>query len=193
MLDCSCNQSAWWHCSSGLLLSPRKNTAHFCNLYVHFNDFQKHSTSCGSNYGIVYVQICACVVAEGISPPSAFLPAVVNKLIKEMVPNIRVSTDARDLLLNCCSGEWRGEAVEEGEGEAGRVGAVHPLTIISTSFPPAQSLFIWLHQRQMRYPNASKRKSSLQNMLLRPWWHWASRSTWRMSRRFTRSTKSRHQ
>ena len=31
--------------------------------------------------------------------------AVVNKLIKEMVPNIRVSTDARDLLLNCCSGQ----------------------------------------------------------------------------------------
>lgn len=30
--------------------------------------------------------------------------AVVNKLIKEMVPNLRVSTDARDLLLNCCSG-----------------------------------------------------------------------------------------
>jgi histone H3/H4 len=33
-----------------------------------------------------------------------YLPrTVVNKLIKEMVPNIRVSTDARDLLLNCCS------------------------------------------------------------------------------------------
>lgn len=30
--------------------------------------------------------------------------AVVNKLIKEIVPNIRVSTDARDLLLNCCTG-----------------------------------------------------------------------------------------
>ena len=34
-----------------------------------------------------------------------FFLAVINKLIKEMVPNIRVSTDARDLLLNCCSGE----------------------------------------------------------------------------------------
>jgi histone H3/H4 len=33
-----------------------------------------------------------------------YLPrTVVNKLIKEMVPNIRVSTDARDLILNCCS------------------------------------------------------------------------------------------
>ena len=31
--------------------------------------------------------------------------AVVNKLIKEIVPNIRVSTDARDLLLNCCTGK----------------------------------------------------------------------------------------
>ena len=34
----------------------------------------------------------------------ALRAAVVNKLIKEMVPNIRVSNDARDLLLNCCSG-----------------------------------------------------------------------------------------
>lgn len=32
--------------------------------------------------------------------------AVVNKLIKEIVPNIRVSTDARDLLLNCCTGAY---------------------------------------------------------------------------------------
>lgn len=33
-----------------------------------------------------------------------YLPrTVVNKLIKEIVPNIRVSVDARDLLLNCCS------------------------------------------------------------------------------------------
>jgi len=31
-------------------------------------------------------------------------PAVVNKLIKDIVPNIRVSTDTRDLLLNCCTG-----------------------------------------------------------------------------------------
>ena len=31
---------------------------------------------------------------------------MVNKLIKEIVPNIRVSTDARDLLLNCCTGEY---------------------------------------------------------------------------------------
>lgn len=30
--------------------------------------------------------------------------AVVNKLIKEIVPNIRVTNDARDLLLNCCTG-----------------------------------------------------------------------------------------
>ena len=27
-----------------------------------------------------------------------------NKLIKEIVPNIRVTNDARDLLLNCCTG-----------------------------------------------------------------------------------------
>ena len=31
--------------------------------------------------------------------------AVVNKLIKEIVPNIRVATDTRDLLLNCCTGK----------------------------------------------------------------------------------------
>ena len=36
----------------------------------------------------------------------SFLAAVVNKLIKEIVPNIRVSTDARDLLLNCCTGKF---------------------------------------------------------------------------------------
>lgn len=38
-----------------------------------------------------------------------FFLAVMNKLIKEIVPNIRVSNEARDLLLNCCSGEhyWR--------------------------------------------------------------------------------------
>lgn len=35
-----------------------------------------------------------------------------NKLIKEIVPNIRVSTDARDLLLNCCTGKVR-ESEEE--------------------------------------------------------------------------------
>lgn len=35
----------------------------------------------------------------------SFVLAVINKLIKEIVPNIRVSTDARDLILNCCSGK----------------------------------------------------------------------------------------
>eukprot|EP00118_Oscarella_pearsei_P025797 m.308789 g.308789 ORF g.308789 m.308789 type:complete len:198 (+) comp44798_c0_seq1:310-903(+) len=29
--------------------------------------------------------------------------AAVNKLIKEMVPNIRVANDARELILNCCT------------------------------------------------------------------------------------------
>lgn len=40
-----------------------------------------------------------------ISMLFCFHAAVVNKLIKEIVPNIRVSTDARDLLLNCCTGK----------------------------------------------------------------------------------------
>ena len=29
--------------------------------------------------------------------------AAVNKLIKEMIPNVRVSNDARELILNCCT------------------------------------------------------------------------------------------
>ena len=45
--------------------------------------------------------LLVCVYSILTHPSSA----VVNKLIKEMVPNIRVSTDARDLLLNCCSGQ----------------------------------------------------------------------------------------
>lgn len=30
--------------------------------------------------------------------------AAVNKLIKEMLPNMRISNDARELVLNCCTG-----------------------------------------------------------------------------------------
>jgi len=30
--------------------------------------------------------------------------AAVNKMIKEMIPNIRISNDARELVLNCCTG-----------------------------------------------------------------------------------------
>ncbi|XP_064384863.1 protein Dr1-like isoform X2 [Halichondria panicea] len=41
---------------------------------------------------------------SGLQDDELYLPrTVVNKLIKEIVPNIRVSTDARDLLLNCCT------------------------------------------------------------------------------------------
>ena len=50
---------------------------------------------------VVGVSVTCLVVISAVS-----IPAVVNKLIKEMVPNIRVSNDARDLLLNCCSGLW---------------------------------------------------------------------------------------
>ncbi len=42
----------------------------------------------------------------GLGSSLSFHAAVVNKLIKEIVPNIRVSTDARDLLLNCCTGQY---------------------------------------------------------------------------------------
>ena len=38
-----------------------------------------------------------------------------NKLIKEIVPNIRVSNEARDLLLNCCSGQRERERERERE------------------------------------------------------------------------------
>lgn len=37
---------------------------------------------------------CVCTV----------LTAAVNKLIKEMLPNMRISNDARELVLNCCTG-----------------------------------------------------------------------------------------
>ena len=30
--------------------------------------------------------------------------AAVNKMIKEMIPHVRVSNDARELILNCCTG-----------------------------------------------------------------------------------------
>ena len=32
------------------------------------------------------------------------ITAAVNKMIKEMIPNVRVSNDARELILNCCTG-----------------------------------------------------------------------------------------
>ena len=34
-----------------------------------------------------------------------FITAAVNKMIKEMIPNVRVSNDARELILNCCTGQ----------------------------------------------------------------------------------------
>lgn len=47
-------------------------------------------------HSLIYSELCLpCIRTR---------TAVVNKLIKEIVPNIRVSTDARDLLLNCCTG-----------------------------------------------------------------------------------------
>lgn len=33
--------------------------------------------------------------------------AAVNKMIKEMIPSIRVSNDARELVLNCCTGNLK--------------------------------------------------------------------------------------
>ena len=38
---------------------------------------------------------------------SLFLIAAVNKMIKEMIPNVRVSNDARELILNCCTGDYK--------------------------------------------------------------------------------------
>ena len=72
--------------------------------------------------------------------------AVVNKLIKEMVPNIRVSTDARDLLLNCCSGEWSSLLLPP----------VHP-------HPPSlQSSSTCWRQKLARCQRGNRRRSSLQ-------------------------------
>ncbi|XP_065826055.1 protein Dr1-like [Oscarella lobularis] len=44
------------------------------------------------------------VAEEGLGDDDVNLPrAAVNKMIKEMVPNIRVANDARELVLNCCT------------------------------------------------------------------------------------------
>jgi histone H3/H4 len=33
----------------------------------------------------------------------SFARAALNKMIKELIPNIRVANDARELILNCCT------------------------------------------------------------------------------------------
>ncbi|EDO43839.1 predicted protein [Nematostella vectensis] len=41
---------------------------------------------------------------EALADDDVTLPrAAVNKMIKEMIPNMRVSNDARELILNCCT------------------------------------------------------------------------------------------
>ena len=64
-------------------------------MYMHV-----HGT-CPYCYYVKYLCVfyCYCVYFH--------CTAVVNKLIKEIVPNIRVTNDARDLLLNCCTGMSR--------------------------------------------------------------------------------------
>ncbi|KAK2551713.1 Protein Dr1 [Acropora cervicornis] len=43
-------------------------------------------------------------MAEAPPDDDVTLPrAAVNKMIKEMIPNVRVSNDARELILNCCT------------------------------------------------------------------------------------------
>jgi len=43
-------------------------------------------------------------MAEAVPDEDVTLPrAAVNKMIKEMIPNVRVSNDARELILNCCT------------------------------------------------------------------------------------------
>ncbi|PFX27001.1 protein Dr1-like [Stylophora pistillata] len=43
-------------------------------------------------------------MAEAAADDDVTLPrAAVNKMIKEMIPNVRVSNDARELILNCCT------------------------------------------------------------------------------------------
>jgi histone H3/H4 len=71
-----------------------------------------------------------------------YLPrTVVNKLIKEMVPNIRVSTDARDLLLNCCS-----EFIHLLASEASEVSERQRKKVISPGeYLPSSQLPSYLH------------------------------------------------
>ena len=33
-----------------------------------------------------------------------YITAAVNKMIKEMIPNVRVSNDVRELIVNCYTG-----------------------------------------------------------------------------------------
>ncbi|XP_068752003.1 protein Dr1-like [Montipora capricornis] len=43
-------------------------------------------------------------MAEAVPDDDVTLPrAAVNKMIKEMIPHVRVSNDARELILNCCT------------------------------------------------------------------------------------------
>ena len=43
-------------------------------------------------------------MADGKDDDDLSIPrASLNKMIKELVPNIRVANDARELILNCCT------------------------------------------------------------------------------------------
>ena len=54
--------------------------------------------------GAVRATRCTSIIHAPSSRPRV---AAVNKLIKEAVPHLRVSVDARELLLKCSTGERR--------------------------------------------------------------------------------------
>ena len=55
---------------------------------------------------ILILWFIGLVNSNNVYVPLLYLAAV-NKMIKEMIPNVRVSNDARELILNCCTGGYR--------------------------------------------------------------------------------------
>ncbi|XP_020603710.1 protein Dr1-like [Orbicella faveolata] len=48
---------------------------------------------------MLHPELCCSITCETLF----CITAAVNKMIKEMIPNVRVSNDARELILNCCT------------------------------------------------------------------------------------------
>ena len=56
--------------------------------------------------GLYCPDIATFIMADSKDPADDELSiprAALNKMIKELIPNVRVSTDSRELILNCCT------------------------------------------------------------------------------------------
>ena len=60
---------------------------------------------CGSYAVFILFDQVPCTMAEGGKDDDELnIPrAALNKMIKELVPNIRIANDSRELILNCCT------------------------------------------------------------------------------------------